>query len=200
MVHDPRLLSDQVAPLAVRPSCVLLLGRWDRHHAARALLAAQPAEKGAHQQFRVEAISLCASVFARHRDARGMDNVSLNTAHPQPARQPEAIASGLIRDNDALDLAPGLAGFVPPTMQELQQRRLIGSELLERLALDARNNPRNEPLRLAHLNHGDDCAILLEGGEGPARVKSLRHGALHRFASESQRCLAFAARPIASAQ
>jgi hypothetical protein len=88
----------------------------------------------------------------------------------------EAIASGLISDNDALDLAPGLAGFVPPTMQQLQQRRLIGSEPLERLALDARNNPRNEPLRLAHLNHGDDCAILLEGGEGPARVKSLRHG------------------------
>jgi hypothetical protein len=94
----------------------------------------------------------------------------------------EAIASGLISDNDALDLAPGLAGFVPPTMQQLQQRRLIGSEPLERLALDARNNPRNEPLRLAHLNHGDDCAILLEGGEGPARVKSFRHGALHRFA------------------
>ena len=69
---------------------------------------------------------------------------------------------------------------------------------LKRLA-DARNNPRNKPLRLAHLNHGDDCAILLEGGEGPARVKSLRHGALHRFASERQRCLAFAARPIASA-
>ena len=77
----------------------------------------------------------------RHRDARGMNDVNLNTAHPQPARQPEAIASGLIRHNDALDLAPGLAGFVPPTMQELQQRRLIGSEPLERLALDARNNP-----------------------------------------------------------
>jgi hypothetical protein len=60
--------------------------------------------------------------------------------------------------------------------------------------------PRNEPFRLAHLNHGDDCAILLEGGEGPARVKSLRHGALRRFASERQRCLAFAARPIASSQ
>jgi hypothetical protein len=85
-----------------------------------------------------------------------MDNVSLNTAHLQPARQPEAIASGLISDNNALDLPPGLAGFVPPTMQELQQRRLIGSEPFERLALDAWNNPRNEPLRLAHLNHGDD--------------------------------------------
>jgi hypothetical protein len=146
----------------------------------------EPAEKGAHQQFGVEAIGLRASVFARHSDARGMYNVSLNTAHLLPARQPEAIACGLISDNDALDLAPGLAGFVPPTMQELQQRRLIGSEPFERLALDAWNNPRNEPLRLAHLNHGDDCAILLEGGEGPARVKSLRHGALHRFASERQ--------------
>jgi hypothetical protein len=49
------------------------------------------------------------------------DNVSPNTAHPQPTRQPEALASGLISDNDALDLAPGLAGFVPPTMQQLQQ-------------------------------------------------------------------------------
>ena len=115
MVHDPRLLSDQVAPLAVRPSCVLLLNRWDRHHAAMALLAAQPAEKSAQQQFRVEAVSLCASMFARHRDARGVNDVSLNTACPQPTRQPEAITSGLISDNDALDLAPGLTGFIAPT-------------------------------------------------------------------------------------
>ena len=35
-------------------------GGWVRRHAAMALLAAQPAEKGAHQQFCVEAISLCA--------------------------------------------------------------------------------------------------------------------------------------------
>jgi hypothetical protein len=42
-------------------------------------------------------------MFARHRDARGMNNVILNTARPKPARQPEAIASGLISDNDALD-------------------------------------------------------------------------------------------------
>jgi hypothetical protein len=49
-----------------------------------------------------------------------MDDVSLNTAHPQPTRQPEAIASGLISNDDALDLASSLAGFVAPTMQELQ--------------------------------------------------------------------------------
>jgi len=38
-----------------------------------ALLApqpAEPAEKGAHQEFRIEAIGLRTPVFARHRDAR----------------------------------------------------------------------------------------------------------------------------------
>src|SRR6516165_3509983 len=119
LVHDPRLVSDQVPPLAVRPLCVLLFGRRDRRHAAMALLAAQPAEKGAHQQFRVEAIGLRPPMFARHRDARGVDHVSLDIAGLQPARQPEAIASRLVSDDDALDLTPGLASFVAPTMQEL---------------------------------------------------------------------------------
>ena len=64
LVRDPRPLGDQILPLAVRPPCILFLGGWDRRHAAMALLAAQPAEKGAHQQFCVEAISLCAPVFA----------------------------------------------------------------------------------------------------------------------------------------
>ena len=85
-----------------------------------ALLAAQPAEKGAHQQFRVEAISLRAPVFARHRHTCGMDDVGLDMARPQPTRQPEAVASGLVGGDDALDLAPSLTGFGPPTMQELQ--------------------------------------------------------------------------------
>ena len=53
-----------------------------------------------------------------------MNDVSLNTACPQPTRQPEAITSGLISDNDALDLAPGLTGFIAPTMQELTQTRM----------------------------------------------------------------------------
>src|SRR6266700_451661 len=30
--------------------------------------------------------------------------------------------------------------------------------------------------RLAHLDDGDECAILIKSGEGPARVKRLRHG------------------------
>jgi hypothetical protein len=51
-------------------------------------------------------------------------------------------------------------------MQGLQQCFLVGIEPLKRLAFDTGNNRCNEPLRLAHLDHGNDRAILIEGGEG----------------------------------
>jgi hypothetical protein len=69
LIDNPRLLGDQILTLAVRSPRVLLLDRRDRHHAAMARLAAQPAEKGAHQKLRIEAIGLRAPVFARHRNA-----------------------------------------------------------------------------------------------------------------------------------
>src|ERR1700746_3908726 len=87
LVDNPRLLSDQILALAVRSPRVLLLDRWDRHHAAMARLAPQPAEKDAHQKFRIETIGLCAPVFTRHRDAGGMDDVNLDIARPHPARE-----------------------------------------------------------------------------------------------------------------
>src|SRR6516165_9404179 len=140
-------------------------------------------------------------MFARHRNARRMDDVSLNIVHPQPAGEPEAVPSGFIGDNHALDRMPGQLSFLAPTMQELQQRLLIRVELFERLALDARNNRGYQPFRLTHFHYGDDRIMLLQGGEGPASVKSLRHGALHWCRSTAPRVpQALTARPISSAQ
>ena len=51
------------------------------------------------------------------------------------------------------------------------------------MALDAWNDPRDEPTRLAHLDDRDDGAILLEGGKASAQVVALGHGALHRLLS-----------------
>src|ERR1700730_13589185 len=127
-----------------------------------------------------------------------MDNVGLDTARPQPAPQPELVAAGLVGDDNALDLAPRLARFGAPTIQKFQQCFLVGLELLERLAFDPRNNRRDEPLRLAHLDHSDHCVILLEGGEGLARIKRLRHGVLRRLFEQRRRCHTLAACPIAS--
>ena len=104
-----------------RPPRVLLLDGRDCYHAAMALLAAQPTEKGAHQEFGIKAIGLRTPMFARHRDARRMNDISFGIAPPQPARQPEAVSASLISDNNALDLAPSLAGFIAPTMQSLSR-------------------------------------------------------------------------------
>src|SRR5262249_51645363 len=72
-----------------------------RYHAAVALLAAQPTEKGAHQEFAIEAIGLCTPMFARHRDAGGMNDISFDIARPQPARQPEAETLNALLDTEA---------------------------------------------------------------------------------------------------
>jgi hypothetical protein len=53
-------------------------------------------------------------MFARHRNARGMDDVSLNAAASQPGREPKTIASGLIGYNDAHYRMPGLLSLPAP--------------------------------------------------------------------------------------
>ncbi|WP_143744504.1 hypothetical protein [Mesorhizobium prunaredense] len=93
----------------------------------------------------------------------------------EKARQPEAAAGRLISEGDPLDRVPGLDAFVAPTLHQLQQCWRIGIELLERLALEA----RDQPFRLAHFGDGDDRVILLKSGKGPARLKRLRHGTLY---------------------
>ena len=52
-------------------------------------------------------------------------------------------------------------------MQELQQRRLVGIEPLEGLALDARDNRCNEPLRLAHLEQSRLGKLAMTSEKGP---------------------------------
>ena len=197
-VDDPTLLSDEALALAVGPLGIFLLDRRDRHHLAVITLAAQPAEKGAFEQLGVEPVGLGAPVFARYGYARCMNDMGLDVACPEPARQPEAVTAGLEGDSDAFDPVSCLLRFLAPSMQQLQQCALVDRELLQRLALDARHDAGNEPARLAHLDDGDQRAVWFEGGEGSAQVIQLLHGALHRFTSATMDDIILAARPIAS--
>ncbi|ESZ67931.1 hypothetical protein X726_32690 [Mesorhizobium sp. L103C105A0] len=52
-----------------------------------------------------------------------MYDISLDSARLEPARQPKAVASSLIGDNDAPDFAPGLDGFAAPAAQQLKHRK-----------------------------------------------------------------------------
>jgi len=69
----------------------------DRRHARHAAMApfpAQPSQEPPLEQFGIEPVGFRPAMFARHRDARGMDRVRLDATHRKPARQPEAVAAG----------------------------------------------------------------------------------------------------------
>ena len=117
-VDDARALADQALALAVRPLGILLCERRDRRHAAMAPFAAQPAEERALQQLGVEPVGLRPPMLARYGDARRMDDVRLDAARPQPARQPEAVAAGLEGDGNPRDRAAGLDRLIAPAMQQ----------------------------------------------------------------------------------
>jgi hypothetical protein len=52
---------------------------------------------------------------------------------------------------------------------------LLSDEALA-LAVDAWNDTGDQPTRLAHLDHGDQCCILFKSYEGSAQIVQLSHG------------------------
>src|SRR5215211_4706644 len=140
-------------------------------------------------------------MLARDGDAGWMNDISLNAARPQPARQPEAIPSGLEGNGNTLDGATRLGGFVLPAAEQAKQGRLIGVDLFQRVASDPGHDRGHEPARLAHLDDGNEGAALIEGEKGSAQVIVLRHeklqgwfdqrwcftlAGLHSFSSQGQ--------------
>src|SRR5205809_6445180 len=70
-------------------------------------------------------------------------------------------------------------------------------QLLARLTLNTRNNAADQPARLAHLDDGNDRAILVQGHEGPAQIVRLGHRGTPSI-DVSDEIAILAARPIAS--
>jgi hypothetical protein len=77
-------------------------------------------------------------VLARHGYARCVDNVGLDAACPQSARQPETVPAGLKGDGNAFHPASCFLRLLTPAIEQLQQCALVDRKLLQRLALDAR--------------------------------------------------------------
>src|SRR5467141_118409 len=114
-------------------------------------------------------------MFPRYGDTRGMDHMRLHPARPQPARQPEAVSTSFEGQGNPRDLAAGLDRLVALAMQQAKQPFCTRLQLLARLALNAGKHAGNQPTRLAHLDDGNDRAILVQGDEGPAQVVRLGH-------------------------
>src|SRR5258705_11213003 len=114
-------------------------------------------------------------MFARYGDTRGMDHMRLHPARPQPARQPEAVPTSLEGQCNPRDLFTGPNSLIAPAMQQGKQPFWARLQLLARLTLNAGKHTGNQPTRLAHLDDDNDCAILVQGDEGPAQVVWLGH-------------------------
>src|ERR1700730_14483340 len=125
------------------------------------------------QQLGVEPVGLGPAMLPRYGDTRGMDHVRFDPARIQPTRQPEAIAAGFEGQRNPRDLAAGLDRLVAPAMQQAKQPFRTRFQLLLRLTLNAGKHPGNQPARLAQFDDGNDCAILVQGDEGPAQVGQL---------------------------
>src|SRR5271168_538863 len=114
-------------------------------------------------------------MFARYGDTRRMDYMRLNPMRTKPARQLEAVPTSFEGQCNPRDLAAGLDRLVAPAMQQGKQPFWVRLQLLARLALNAGKHTGNQPTRLAHLDDGTDCAILVQGDEGSAQVVRLGH-------------------------
>src|ERR1700724_1308403 len=114
-------------------------------------------------------------MFPRYGDTRGMDHMRLHPARPQPARQPEAVPTSFEGQCNPRDLAAGLDRLVTPAVQQAKQPFGTRLQFLAWLALNAGKHTGNQPTRLAHLDDGNDRAILVQGDEGPAQVVRLGH-------------------------
>src|SRR6202022_1761842 len=115
------------------------------------------------------------SMFPRYCDTRGMEHVRLDSTLTQPTRQPEAVAAGFEGERNPRDLFTGPDCLIAPAMQQAKQPFGTRLQLLARLALNAGKHAANQPTRLAHLDDGNDRAILVQGDQGPAQVVRLGH-------------------------
>src|SRR6202011_4812287 len=104
-----------------------------------------------------------------------MYHVRLHPMRPKPPRQPEAVAAGFEGKRNPRDLFTGSDCLIAPAMQQAKQPFGTRLQFLARLTLNAGKHTANQPTRLAHLDDGNDRAILVQGDEGPAQVVRLGH-------------------------
>ena len=110
----------------------------------------------------VAPLRLRSPMLARDGHARRMDDRGLDPRAAQPAGQPEAVPAGLEGNSDTPDCSPGPGRLIPPPLAAAGEAVLVRLELLQRVTLEARHNPGDEPARLAQLDHHDERALLLE--------------------------------------
>jgi hypothetical protein len=101
------------------------------------------------------------------------------------ATKAAALTLQLVQARDGRSAEPASLAFTQEQMAALE-------------AVNAQDDPGNQPARLAHLNDRDHCAILVQSSEASAEIIGLWHGAPSSVRLQRRWCHSLAARPIAS--
>jgi hypothetical protein len=94
--------------------------------------------------------------------------MDLNPARHKPSRKPETIPAGLEGYDNPANLAAPFYPFVPPAIDQPQQRPCISVKLLQWLLLEAWYEASNQPFLQTQFNNSHKRAILIKGDEGSA--------------------------------
>jgi hypothetical protein len=106
-----------------------------------------------------------------------MDDMGLDTALPEPARQLEPVATGFEGQHDPPDRPSCLHPSSRQRSSSLRSADGSGSSFFCGCAQARETIAPTEPTRLAQLDSRDQGCILLKGDEGTAQVIDLgRHG------------------------
>jgi hypothetical protein len=118
-------------------------------------------------------------MFPRYGDTRGMDHVRLYPRANQKPSRPASKASAI--------RATSLPALTASSRQRCSRPAAVLGSAPASCAADAqcREHTANQPARLAEFDSSNDCAILIQGDEGPAQVIQLGHnGTPSVFASD----------------
>ena len=100
---------------------------------------------------------------------------------PRTRSQRASQNPSLVGQHDPCDRLAGLHRFIAPALDQAQQRRRTGFQLLQGLPVQPGNHPGDQPTRFAHLDDHHQRGILIKGSETTAQIIDVRHGDLPRF-------------------
>ncbi|NRQ15268.1 hypothetical protein BHMPCIPO_02516 [Ensifer sesbaniae] len=159
-VENP--LGDQRFTLSANPAAILFFGRWHPDHRANPWLSAFVCHQRADQRLAINSISLCPSVSARHRNRRGIDNVTFDPDFTiQNPVDPEPVKPCFLDDHKRIELPQSCLCLLPQISEDGEKASEITAR--DRMAghlVASRSERRRQPGRFTQFQRHENYAKI----------------------------------------
>lgn len=173
-VHMACSFADKARPLPADPPGILGFGCRDRHRPEYALVSVEIGAQLEGHGFGVNAVGLRSTASARHQETGRIEDVDVDAALLQEARQPEAVIAALVADPQ---LHPGgvlALQLVPDSLEKSKQSlRVASGNCLDCNFRTLRRQDSNHPSRTGKFDGN--------GADKTGRCSSICHCGLHHW-------------------